>query len=81
MAIVLDSKWKKGRIEFPKVMEKDEMDLIFLSAIAEIKDSGGKIGESEGGVGSSTGEFAGYLKVATVGAKFASAASGGGGGV
>lgn len=38
IVIILDSKWKKGRIEFRKSMGKDEMDLLLLSAVAEIED-------------------------------------------
>lgn len=70
------------------------MDLLLLSAIAEIEDLKGKIQNGEAGAmgaggtaltarpaqSSSANQVAGYLKVAEAGANFANAVSGGGGG-
>ncbi|KAH7327071.1 hypothetical protein BKA65DRAFT_509875 [Rhexocercosporidium sp. MPI-PUGE-AT-0058] len=41
--VILDSKLKKGRIEIRKQMSKEEMDLLLLSALAEIEDLKGKL--------------------------------------
>ncbi|PVH83967.1 hypothetical protein DL98DRAFT_91482 [Cadophora sp. DSE1049] len=38
LAVILDSKLKKGRIEIRKQMSKEEMDFLLLSALAEIED-------------------------------------------
>jgi hypothetical protein len=86
VAVILDSKWKKGRIEFRKVLMKDEMDLLLLSAMAEIEDR--KVKMREEGTKVAAGEsreplMQGYLKVADSAMNLvnnASASSGGGGG-
>lgn len=93
VAIILDSKWKKGRIEFRKEMRTDEMEFLLLSAVAEIDDLRSKMKEgltysrnkiqvqgTASSGGSTAAQAVEYLKVATAGANFASAVSGGGGG-
>ncbi|KAH8790750.1 hypothetical protein BGZ57DRAFT_876303 [Hyaloscypha finlandica] len=68
IAVILDSKLKKGRIEFRKIMTKEETGLLLLSSLAEIEDLRGKfmagLGRSgaSGGGGSSDEDIAGDLK-------------------
>ncbi|KAL5327549.1 hypothetical protein ACEPPN_005248 [Leptodophora sp. 'Broadleaf-Isolate-01'] len=43
LAVILDRKLQKGRIEIRKRMSKEEMDFLLLSALAEIEDLKGKV--------------------------------------
>jgi hypothetical protein len=85
VAVILDSRWKKGRIEFRKALMKEEMDLLILSAMAEIEDRKGKMREEGTNVAVGKGgesQVQGYLKVADSAMNLVNNinASGGGGG-
>jgi hypothetical protein len=48
VVVILDSKLRKGRIEFRKQMSKQEMDFCLLSTFAEICDLRANGGVTEG---------------------------------
>jgi len=85
VAVILDSKLKKGRIEIRKVLTKEEMGLLLLSSLAEIEDLRGKIkaglsrsGGSSGGADERiSGDLKGILDVAILALDLANTVSGG----